>query len=44
MAVFKDTTSNEWHFDTNDYILSETDEKGFILYANQVFLDIANYT
>jgi len=42
--AFKDTNSEEWFFPTDTYILSETDEKGIILYANEIFYDIAGYT
>lgn len=44
MAVTKDKNSDEWHFSSNQYILSETDEKGIIIYANDVFCEIAGYT
>jgi len=41
--VTKDPHSNEWLFPNNAYILSETDEKGIILYANDIFCDIAGF-
>jgi len=41
--IHKDTNSDEWYFPSNEYILSETDDKGVILYANQLFCDIAGY-
>lgn len=42
--VYKDEKSEEWYFPQNSHILSETDSKGFILYANDIFCDIAGYT
>ena len=42
--IYKDSVSNEWYFPQESYILSETDEKGFILYANDLFCEIAGYT
>ena len=42
--VWKDATSDEWYFSKNDYILSETDNKGVIIYANDIFCEIAGYT
>ncbi len=41
--AFKDKNSEEWFFPTDSYILSETDDKGIILYANEIFYDIAGY-
>ena len=43
MAVTKDKSSNEWYFSSDQYILSETDEKGMIIYANDIFCEIAGY-
>jgi len=42
--VDKDPNSDEWYFSKDAYILSETDEKGFIVYANDLFCEIAGYT
>ena len=42
--IYKDNISDEWYFPDNSYILSETDEKGIILYANDVFCEIAGYS
>lgn len=42
--IYKDKSSNEWFFPSDSYILSETDSKGFILYANDIFYDIAGYS
>ena len=39
--VYKDEATSEWFFPDNSYILSETDEKGLILYANDLFCKIA---
>lgn len=41
--VYKDSVTNEWYYPDNGYILSETDEKGIILYANKLFCEIAGY-
>ena len=41
--IFKDPNSEEWFFSSDSYILSETDDKGSILYANEIFYDIAGY-
>ena len=43
-GIYKDENSQEWFFPSDSYILSETDSKGFILYANELFYDIAGYT
>lgn len=40
----KDPKTDEWYYPDNTYILSETDEKGIILYANDIFCEIAGYT
>lgn len=37
-------SGNELFFDKNDLIVSKTNLKGHITYANDVFLDIAGYT
>jgi aerotaxis receptor len=41
--IYKDQTTNEWYYPDNAYILSETDDKGTILYANDIFCEIAGY-
>jgi len=41
--VHKSENSNEWLFGSNQYILSETDSRGMIIYANDVFCEIAGY-
>lgn len=41
--IHKSDTSDEWFFSNNSYILSETDEYGIIIYANQIFCDLAGY-
>ncbi len=43
-SIYKDAKSEEWHFPEASYILSETDAKGLILYANDLFCEIAGYT
>jgi len=42
--IYKDATSDEWFFSKDSYILSETDDKGIIIYANAIFCEIAGYT
>jgi len=44
MSVTKSKDSQEWFFSSDQYILSETDEKGIIIYANEIFCEIAGYT
>lgn len=41
--VYKEKDTGEWHFPQKSYILSETDEKGMIIYANDIFCKIAGY-
>ena len=41
--VYKSKDTQEWFFGSDQYILSETDDKGTILYANDVFCEIAGY-
>jgi aerotaxis receptor len=43
MGVVKSDNSDEWFFSSDQYILSETDEKGMIIYANDIFCEIAGY-
>ena len=43
MAVTKSKNSDEWFFSSDQYILSETDDSGLIIYANDVFCEIAGY-
>ena len=43
LGIYKDENSNEWFFPSDSYILSETDSKGIILYANEIFYEIADY-
>lgn len=42
-GIYKDKNSDEWYFPNDSYILSETDSKGIITYANDVFCEIAGY-
>ena len=42
--VYKDEETSEWFYPDNSYILSETDENGMILYANELFCEVAGYT
>ncbi|MBT3333317.1 MAG: PAS domain-containing protein [Rhodospirillaceae bacterium] len=44
MSNDQTVTGVERHFDENELIVSKTDLKGHITYANDVFLDIADYT
>lgn len=41
--IYKDPNSDEWFFDEKSYILSETDEHGIILYANELFCEMAGF-
>jgi len=43
MGIVKDSKTQEWYFSSNQYILSETDDKGIIIYANDTFCEIAGY-
>ncbi|MDF1883422.1 PAS domain-containing protein [Sulfurimonas sp. SAG-AH-194-C21] len=43
-GIYKDKDSDEWFFPKDSYILSETDDKGIILYVNTVFCELAGYT
>ena len=43
MSITKSQNSEEWFFSSDQYILSETDEKGMIIYANNLFCEIAGY-
>lgn len=42
-GVYKDEQTQEWFFPERSYILSETDQYATILYANQLFCDVAGY-
>ena len=44
MGIVKDSKTQEWYFSSNEYILSETDDKGIIIYANDTFCEIAGYS
>ena len=41
--IYKSDSTDEWFFPTNSYILSETNENGIILYANETFCQLAGY-
>lgn len=41
--IHKSEKSEEWFFSSDMYILSETDDKGVITYANDVFCELAGY-
>ena len=43
MSIYKGDNSEEWFFEADTYILSETDDKGIIIYANEIFYEIAGY-
>jgi len=43
-GVYKDSSSDEWFFPDDKYILSETDAQGIIIYANELFCEMAGYT
>jgi PAS domain S-box-containing protein len=42
--IYQDEKTQEWFFPEHAYILSETDARGVILYANDLFCEIAGYT
>jgi len=42
--VYKEENGDEWFFPDNSYILSETDANGIIVYANELFCEMAGYT
>jgi len=42
--IYKDEVTDEWYFSKDEYILSETDSKGIIIYANELFCEMAGYT
>jgi aerotaxis receptor len=42
-GIYQDKNTKEWFFSDTVYMLSQTDEKGFIIYANDVFCKIAQY-
>ncbi len=41
--VYKDEKTNEWYYPSDRYILSETDDKGIIIYVNDLFCEVAGY-
>ena len=43
MSIVKDKLTQQWYFDVDDYIISETDNLGIITYANSNFCEIAGY-
>jgi aerotaxis receptor len=43
-VIHKDEYTQEWFFPKDRYILSETDAKGIITYANDLFCELAGYT
>ena len=42
--IYKEENGEEWFFPDNSYILSETDANGIIIYANELFCDMAGYS
>jgi len=42
--ITKDEATDEWYFPDDSFILSETDDKGIIIYANELFCEMAGYT
>ncbi len=42
-GIYRDEQSGEWFYPENTYLLSETDEFGVILYANDLFCQLAGY-
>lgn len=43
-ATYQYPNSDEWFFNENEYILSETDQHGIITYANELFCELAGYS
>lgn len=43
-GVYKDESTGEWFYPRDKFILSETDAKGIITYANETFCAVAGYT
>ena len=41
--IYKDEITDEWYYPENEYILSETDDKGIIIYVNDLFCEVAGY-
>jgi len=41
--IYQGEGRDEWFFPEDSYILSETDDKGIIIYANQMFCELAGY-
>lgn len=41
--IYKSDKDDEWFFGHDQYILSETDDKGMIIYANDTFCELAGY-
>jgi len=42
--IYKEENGDEWFFPNDSYILSETDANGIIIYANELFCEMAGYT
>lgn len=42
-GVYRSESSDEWFFPQDSYILSETDDKGLVIYANKMFCELAGY-
>ena len=42
--IYKEDGGDEWFFPSDSYILSETDANGIIVYANELFCEMAGYT
>ena len=42
--IYREKSTGEWMYPADAYILSETDSKGIIIYANDIFCEIAGYT
>jgi PAS domain S-box-containing protein len=41
--IFKDDVTDEWFYPQDEFILSETDSKGIIIYVNDLFCEVADY-
>ncbi len=42
--IHKSSETDEWFFAQDQYVLSETNDRGIITYANDVFCELAGYT
>lgn len=43
-GVYKDKNTDEWFFPQNEYLMSETDKNGKIIFVNDLFCEISGFT